>query len=100
MALIEQWTTIYVKNRSRFEIIASILDAVGDGDTKTKIMYKAYLSHVQLMDFLSILEKNRMVELQKGGRIYKITEKGKRYLEHYRKIDEMIIPYMEKGKLN
>lgn len=85
-----------MKNRSRFEIIASILSAIGDGDTKTKIMYKAYLSHVQLMDFLAILQESKMIELQRGGKIYKITEKGKKYLDHYKKIDEMIIPRVEK----
>jgi predicted transcriptional regulator len=85
-----------MKNRSRTEIIAAILDIVGNGNTKTKIMYKAYLSYAQMMGYLSILEENKLVEPQKSGKVYKITEKGRKYLEHYKKIDEMILTDMEK----
>ncbi len=34
-----------MKNRSRIEIVSSILDAANGGVTKTKIMYKAFLSY-------------------------------------------------------
>jgi predicted transcriptional regulator len=85
-----------MKNRSRTEIMASILDIVGNGNSKTKIMYKAYLSYAQMMGYLSILEENKLIEQQKGGKVYNVTEKGRRYLEHYKKIDEMILTDVEK----
>lgn len=85
-----------MKNRNRDEIMAIILDVVGNGSSKTKIMFKAYLSYAQLMGYLSILEENNLIKQQKGDKVYKITEKGQKYLEHYRTIDEMILPNMEK----
>jgi predicted transcriptional regulator len=45
-----------MKYRSRTDIVAQILEAAsGEGANKTKIMYKAYLSHDQLKEYLSIL---------------------------------------------
>ena len=43
-------------NRSRTEIVAMILDAANKGgETKTKIMYFAFLSYNQLNEYLSLL---------------------------------------------
>ncbi|MBV9667077.1 MAG: hypothetical protein JO327_02995, partial [Nitrososphaeraceae archaeon] len=43
-----------MKNRSRTEIIASILQVISKrGSTRTKIMYGAFLSYTQLNDYLS-----------------------------------------------
>ena len=39
-------------NRSRMDIISEILDAAnGGGATKTKMMYKAYLSFAQMKEY-------------------------------------------------
>ncbi|HEX6281578.1 MAG TPA: winged helix-turn-helix domain-containing protein, partial [Nitrososphaera sp.] len=41
--------------RSRTEIISQILDtANGGGITKTKLMYKVFLSHDQLKEYLTV----------------------------------------------
>ncbi|HEX2408447.1 MAG TPA: winged helix-turn-helix domain-containing protein [Nitrososphaeraceae archaeon] len=49
-------------NRSRTEIVDSILDAAnGEGETKTKIMYFAFLSYNQLNEYLSILIENNLL---------------------------------------
>ena len=49
-------------NRSRTEIVAMILDAAnGGGETKTKIMYTAFLSYGQLNEYLSILIENNLI---------------------------------------
>jgi predicted transcriptional regulator len=37
-----------MKYRGRTEIVSNILDAANGRATKTKIMYKAYLSYAQL----------------------------------------------------
>jgi len=39
-----------MKYRSRTEIVSRILDAANGGATKTKIMYKAFLSYAQLKE--------------------------------------------------
>ena len=49
-------------NRSLTEIVSNILDAANGGVTKTKIMYKAYLSYNQLREYLSVLIENNLIE--------------------------------------
>ncbi len=51
-----------MKYRSRTEIVANILDAANGGATKTKIMYKAFLSYTQLKEYFSILIENNLIE--------------------------------------
>ena len=52
-----------------------ILEAANGGATKTKIMYKAFLSYVQLKEYLAVLEKNGLIEYEDGMRSYGTTEK-------------------------
>ncbi|MGI0001285.1 MAG: winged helix-turn-helix domain-containing protein, partial [Nitrososphaeraceae archaeon] len=51
-----------MKYRSRTEIVGNILDAANGGATKTKIMYKAFLSYAQLREYLSVLIENNLLE--------------------------------------
>ena len=67
-----------------------ILDSVTVGTTKTKIMYKAYLSYTQLKEYLALLEESGMIEYQNGSQIYKITEKGRKFLKLSIEIDDMV----------
>ena len=54
-------------NRSRTEIVAMILNASNrGGETKTKIMYFAFLSYNQLNEYLSILIENNLIEYLDG----------------------------------
>ena len=53
-------------NRSRTEIVSSILDTANGGVTKTKIMYKAYLSYNQLQEYIAILIENNLIEYLDG----------------------------------
>jgi predicted transcriptional regulator len=56
-----------MKYRSRTEIVCNILDATnGGGATKTKIMYKAFLSYTQLKEYLSVLTENNLIEYSNG----------------------------------
>ena len=66
-----------MKYRSKTEIVSNILDAAnGGGATKTKIMYKAFLSYAQLREYLSVLIENNLLEYLDGTQTYKTTEKG------------------------
>ncbi|MCI0561250.1 MAG: winged helix-turn-helix domain-containing protein [Nitrososphaera sp.] len=69
-----------MKYRSRTEIASRILESAADGTTKTKIMYKAFLSYAQLKEYLAVLEENGLLGYDKGEQIYRTTEKGLRYL--------------------
>ena len=78
-------------NRSRTEIVAMILDAAnGGGETKTKIMYIAFLSYSQLNEYLSILIVNNLIEYRDGTQTYKTTEKGLNYLKMHNEISKLL----------
>ena len=68
-----------------------ILDIASHGRvTKTKIMYRAYLSYNKLEEYLNDLEDNELLEYEVGAQIYRTTEKGKRYLEIHSRMNELI----------
>ena len=78
-------------NRSRTEIVSSILDAAnGGGATKTKIMYTAFLSYNQLNEYLSLLTENNLLEYLDGANKFKTTEKGLKYLKMYNEIRKLL----------
>lgn len=70
-----------MKFRSRNEIIFTILSSTGNGNSMTRIMHDACLTYVQVMQYLSALERNKMIERNEGSRIYRVTRKGKRILD-------------------
>jgi predicted transcriptional regulator len=78
-----------MKNRGRQDIKAMILEAAIAAENKTKIMYKAYLSHGQLCVHLTELQDNGLLEYRLGEQTYKTTQKGKRYLEIYNNMNEL-----------
>jgi predicted transcriptional regulator len=55
-----------MKYRSRSDIITAILESTRSGATKTKIMYKAYLSYTQVVGYLNFLQENDLIECEKG----------------------------------
>ena len=79
-----------MKYRSRTEIVATILEAANGGTTKTKIMYKAFLSYAQLREYLSVLIENNLLEYLEGSQIYKTTEKGLNFLKIHNEIGELL----------
>jgi len=79
-----------MKYRSRTEIVSQILQAAENGTSKTKIMYKAFLSYVQLKEYLDVLVANQLLEYQQGEEIYKTTAKGKKFLHLYSDMGELI----------
>jgi predicted transcriptional regulator len=80
-----------LKHRSKEEIAALILEAVVNTNrsTQTIIMYKAYLTHAQLKQFLSSLLEKGLIEYQKEDRLYTITEKGMHFLQVYNQLNQL-----------
>jgi predicted transcriptional regulator len=70
-----------MKYRSRTEIASRILESATGGATKTKIMYKAFLSYAQLKEYLAVLEENGLLEYDKSEQTFKTTQKGTRFLD-------------------
>ena len=79
-----------MKYRSRTDIVSQILEAANGSATKTKIMYKAYLSYAQLKEYLSVLVENGLLEYQEGELKYKTTERGLHFMNTYNQIGEMV----------
>jgi len=69
-----------MKYRSRTEIASRILESATGGTTKTKIMYKAFLSYAQLKEYLTVLEENGLLSYDKGEQVFKTTQKGLHFL--------------------
>ena len=79
-----------MKYRSRTEIAATILESVRCGTTKTKIMYKAYLSYTQLKEYLKFLQDKELMEYEEGSQVYRITDKGVQFLRAFEEITNLV----------
>ena len=79
-----------MKNRSRTEIVALILDAANGGATKMKIMYNVYLTYNQLKNYLSVMIENNLIEYLEGTRTFRTTEKGLKFLKTHNAIGELL----------
>ncbi len=71
------------KNRSREEIVASILTVVMRGPRKTHIMYGANLSYALLCKYLNKLVDCGLVNYRENDRVYELTCNGEAYLIKY-----------------
>ena len=76
-----------IGNRTRVDILATILKVASNGALKTHIMYKANLSHRQLEKYLAFLEEKGLVmrhtDEYASTRVYRVTEKGFDFLREY-----------------
>ena len=85
-----------MKNRSRNEIIAFILESVANsrnsnGITATKIMYSAFLSYSQLKEYLALLLEKELLGYYSDTQTYKVTSKGTHYLSIHKQLNDMIV---------
>ncbi len=86
--------------RDRMEIVAQILQVVNDyngsrssggGITKTKIMYKTFLSYSQLKEYLLLVTESGMLQYDGLTQTYRVTEKGLKFLKvHDQVVDSAI----------
>jgi predicted transcriptional regulator len=82
---------IYMRNRSRTDIICKILKLANGGiKTRTKIMYQAFLSYAQLREYLTILTENNLLSYDVDTQTFRTTEKGLKFLNTYTLMDSMI----------
>ena len=89
-----------MKNRSRNDLIASILGNISRGRaTRTKIMYGAFLSYTQLDKYLSLLLERNLIEYRQyeqssssssSSHHFKTTERGLHFLRVYSQLNEMV----------
>jgi predicted transcriptional regulator len=85
-------------NRSKTEIISQILETAsggeeddgGGGATKTEIMYKVFLSHDQLQEYLMLLMESGLLSYDSTRHTFKTTENGLTFLQSYNQIDRFL----------
>jgi predicted transcriptional regulator len=79
------------KYRSRTDIISQILEtANGNSATRSKMMYKAFLSYSQLKEYLTVLTECDLLSYDLETHTFKTTEKGLRFLEIYNRISDVV----------
>ena len=78
-----------MKYRSRSEIASYILEAANGGATKTRIMYKAFLSYAQLKEYLSMLEANGLLRYERETQRMITTSKGLKFLQLNNQMDQL-----------
>ncbi len=81
------------KKRDRLQIIHDILKAIQDKNNRIKpthILYKSNLSHQMMEEYLEeLMEKGFVVmNSDKTGKTYSLTQKGFDYLNKYKLIAE------------
>jgi predicted transcriptional regulator len=81
-----------MRYRSRTEIISQILETANgrSGATKSKILYKAFLSHDQLKEYLMVLTESDLLRYDGDTHTFKTTEKGLSFIEAYNEIDQLM----------
>jgi predicted transcriptional regulator len=72
------------------ELIDSILRSIKSGAAKTHIMYEAFLSYGQLKEYLKFLQERDLIKYEEDSRLYKITDRGLRFMNAYGKISELV----------
>jgi len=88
-----------MRNRNRTELASNILEAANGGATKTKIMYRAFLSYAQLKEYLAMLTQNGLMTHDVEGEIYRTTSNGIKFLESSRQLGELRAPAPSENRL-
>jgi len=84
--------------RSRTEIVSHILHSANGGSTKTKIMYKAFLSYAQLKEYLILLEANGLLEYKEAESKFITTSKGLKFLGIYDQLN-LLVPSASRNRI-
>ena len=79
-----------IKYRGRMGISMAILETAKDGVTKSRIMSKANLSSMQLIQYLSFLEKCDLIRCENGTALYRLTENGFKFLGASNELDSLL----------
>ena len=78
-----------MKNRSRVDLIATMLRSCRLGSTKSRIMYATYISHKQLSEYLDFMFRNKLINFNIQSNEIFPTKKGHDWLSIYEKMMEM-----------
>ena len=75
------------------EIIQIILETITsreEGITKTQLMYKSFMSYIQLVEHLTVLRRSGLIEYNPSTSTYKTTTRGLRLLQVAKEINKLV----------
>lgn len=79
--------------------MTQILECVSEGGfTRTKIMFKAFLSYAQVKEYMKFLQEKGLVEYEEGNSLYRITDKGRDFLRKWEEICSFVSVEGEKSR--
>ena len=67
-----------------------MLQTASEGANKTKLMYRALLSYGQLSAYIKYLEERDLMIFDQKASVYRVTRKGKHFLEVCEELETMI----------
>lgn len=77
--------------RTRFELLCDVLNAATTPVTRTKLMYKAFLTQSQALSSTTFLIEKGLVLFEPLDQTFVVTEKGRQMLEKVRTLHEMVL---------
>lgn len=79
------------ERRTKWDVYADVLEAVGKRSRKTHIVYEANLNFKRAKEYLNELRENGLVEVQSHSPLaWTITEKGRDFLKKYDQIRDLL----------
>ena len=72
------------------DIVNTVLESARSGITRARIMYNAYLSYSQTIEYVEFLQGNGLLKYDPKSRIYRTTEKGLKFLNASNKVNKMM----------
>ena len=81
-----------MRYRTRTDIMSDVLKTAnggGVGATKTRIMYKAFLSFRQTKEYLGVLTENNLLNYDAYTQTFETTEKSLRFLDAYNQMSDV-----------
>lgn len=80
-----------MNNRDRIEVIASVLEAVSEGENyKSRIMYRVSISDGQVVQYLKFLTERGLLRRDPRAGTYSITSEGMHFLEVWQQLEGVL----------
>jgi predicted transcriptional regulator len=67
-------------------MIAAVLQAAVKGSNFTRIMFSAYMSYQQCVEYIALVRKQELLDFDRDSKTYSTTQKGRQFLGMYEKI--------------
>lgn len=81
-----------VRRRDKEEIIYTVLKAAQVPTTKTRLIYRSYLSGTEVNEYIRLLIERKMLRFNELDARLVITNEGKRFMQIYESMQTISMP--------